>query len=213
MERAARERTVTATATRRARSPPVYEYSHDGGNCAVTGGYVYRGTAIPALRGGYLFADYCGGTLRGARRRRTARSRSDRILAGARSPAITSFGQDADGELYVLSDGGDASTAIDPRLIAGSATGVLLLALVDDHAGDAAGDRVRRDRARERRRSTRVERARHAHRPALVVGAAARAATTVGASCQRKPGTSLESKPARAWNSVRVKPGRQHHAR
>ena len=43
---------------------PIAEYSHDSGRCAVTGGYVYRGRAIPALVGGYLFADYCSGEIR-----------------------------------------------------------------------------------------------------------------------------------------------------
>ena len=62
--------------------PPVYEQSHDDGACSVTGGFVYRGTAIPALAGSYVFTDYCDGTLRtltssgnGEYRRRRARSR------------------------------------------------------------------------------------------------------------------------------------------
>jgi glucose/arabinose dehydrogenase len=85
--------------------PPVFEYSHDDGNCAVTGGYVYRGSAIPAMQGVYLFADYCAGLLR-ALVASDGRVVQDRILT-VRSPAITSFGQDAAGELYVLSDEGD----------------------------------------------------------------------------------------------------------
>jgi glucose/arabinose dehydrogenase len=83
---------------------PVYELSHDNGNCAVTGGFVYRGTRIPALRGGYLFADYCVGQLR-AITVENGRVAQERELP-ARAPSITSFGQDGDGELYVLSDGG-----------------------------------------------------------------------------------------------------------
>jgi glucose/arabinose dehydrogenase len=83
---------------------PVYELSHDGGNCSITGGYVYRGTKIPALRGGYLFADYCGGQLR-AITVQDGKVAQERVLP-ARAQTITSFGQDADGELYVLSDGG-----------------------------------------------------------------------------------------------------------
>jgi glucose/arabinose dehydrogenase len=44
-------------------TPPVYEYDHSNGSCAVTGGVVYRGSAIRTLRGWYVFADYCSGVL------------------------------------------------------------------------------------------------------------------------------------------------------
>ncbi len=91
--------------------PPVFDYSHDGGNCSVTGGYVYRGTKIPALRGGYLFADYCGGSLR-ALVAQDGKVVQDRILP-VRMPSITSFGQGTNGELYVLSDSGTVSR-VDP---------------------------------------------------------------------------------------------------
>ena len=47
--------------------PPVFEYSHDDGSCSVTGGYVYRGRAIAALRGMYVFTDYCTGAHPGPR--------------------------------------------------------------------------------------------------------------------------------------------------
>jgi glucose/arabinose dehydrogenase len=85
--------------------PPVFEYAHEGGNCSVTGGYVYRGAAIPALKGVYLFADYCVGQLRGLVAS-GGKVVQDRILP-VRTPTITSFGQDTAGELYVLSDGGE----------------------------------------------------------------------------------------------------------
>ena len=39
--------------------PPVAEYSHAGGSCSITGGYVYRGRAMPAFRGRYVYGDYC----------------------------------------------------------------------------------------------------------------------------------------------------------
>jgi glucose/arabinose dehydrogenase len=90
---------------------PVYELSHDGGNCSITGGYVYRGTKIPALRGGYLFADYCGGQLR-AITVQDGKVAQERVLP-VRASSITSFGQDADGELYVLSDSGEV-LRVDP---------------------------------------------------------------------------------------------------
>ncbi|MDQ1439202.1 MAG: hypothetical protein QOK43_2831 [Acidimicrobiaceae bacterium] len=76
--------------------PPVYEYSHDGGNCSVTGGYAYRGKALRGFEGMYFFADYCGGKLMGLRN-----GKAEDLHVDIASPA--SFGQDADGEVYALS--------------------------------------------------------------------------------------------------------------
>lgn len=82
---------------------PVYEYSHDHG-CVVTGGYVYRGTAIPDLVGAYVFADFCAGALE-AIRLKDGRVVDHRIL-GPVVPSLSSFGEDAQGELYAMSLGG-----------------------------------------------------------------------------------------------------------
>jgi glucose/arabinose dehydrogenase len=79
---------------------PVHEYTHVDGNCSVTGGYVYRGSRIPGLRGDYLFADYCRGELRALVPSGTAWRA---VALGPKLDAISSFGQDAGGELYVLS--------------------------------------------------------------------------------------------------------------
>jgi len=80
---------------------PIYEYDHSGGRCAVTGGYVYRGNDIAALQGAYLFADYCDGKINGLVRKADGSvSVTDLRLTSAE---LTSFGEDADGELYVLS--------------------------------------------------------------------------------------------------------------
>jgi glucose/arabinose dehydrogenase len=84
---------------------PVHTYSHDDG-CSITGGYVYRGEALPALQGRYFFADYCTGVLE-----------SFRYVDGAvtgllKSPELgelgsfMSFGTDAAGELYLMRDDG-----------------------------------------------------------------------------------------------------------
>jgi glucose/arabinose dehydrogenase len=83
---------------------PLLEYSHRDG-CSVTGGLVYRGRRVPALRGAYLFSDYCRGWLRSFRveNGRAVDLREWKVpsLAGA-----TSFGRDADGEAYVLVQSG-----------------------------------------------------------------------------------------------------------
>jgi glucose/arabinose dehydrogenase len=91
--------------------PPVYEYSHEGGNCSVTGGHVYRGRKIPALRGVYLFADYCVGDLRGVVLQ-DGRVAQERILPVS-GGSVSGFGEDNDGELYVVSDQGEIYS-VDP---------------------------------------------------------------------------------------------------
>jgi len=85
---------------------PVVEYSHANG-CAVIGGYVYRGSRLPELTGQYLYSDLCSGWVR-----------SFQVLLGqARNPhdwtseinpggGVTSFGEDARGELYILNGSG-----------------------------------------------------------------------------------------------------------
>jgi glucose/arabinose dehydrogenase len=85
--------------TRSPDTKPIAEYSHAGGACSVTGGYVYRGTNIPALAGFYIFGDYCNGRLwtlvrfGGAWRLGLLRDTSY---------LISSFGEDDAGELYLV---------------------------------------------------------------------------------------------------------------
>ncbi|MDX2119634.1 MAG: PQQ-dependent sugar dehydrogenase [Gemmatimonadota bacterium] len=84
---------------------PVLDYDH-GDGCSVTGGYVYRGTDVPSLAGHYLYADYCSGFVRSFRYQGgQAVSRLDR---NALRPGgnITSFGEDARGEVYILTGNG-----------------------------------------------------------------------------------------------------------
>jgi len=85
---------------------PVTEYGHDGGACAVTGGYVYRGSAIPSLRGHYFYGDFCAGFVKSLRiDGGSAVDQRDwpQLAPGGQ---ITSFGQDAGGEVYVVTSGG-----------------------------------------------------------------------------------------------------------
>jgi glucose/arabinose dehydrogenase len=83
---------------------PVLEYNHSGGGCAVVGDYVYRGSAIPALRGAYLFGDDCLAPIV-AVVRAGGRIVQRRTLPIAVS-SLSSFGEDRNGELYALSLGG-----------------------------------------------------------------------------------------------------------
>ena len=80
------------------------EYSHADGSCSITGGYVYRGKALPALRGRYVYGDYCSGNVWSLRisRGRALTIRREPISV----PELSSFGEDAAGELYAVSLGG-----------------------------------------------------------------------------------------------------------
>ncbi len=82
---------------------PIAEYSHDEG-CSVTGGYVYRGALFPRLLGTYLFGDYCSGTL--WKLQRDGASWASAVAL--QTPyAISTFGEDEGGELYLADyDGG-----------------------------------------------------------------------------------------------------------
>jgi glucose/arabinose dehydrogenase len=84
---------------------PITEYTHEDG-CSITGGYVYRGRRFPSLRGGYFFSDYCSGKVWAIDADGPARQRPVELLDTER--AISSFGLDARGELYVTDLAGGA---------------------------------------------------------------------------------------------------------
>jgi glucose/arabinose dehydrogenase len=85
-------------------APPIAEYSHAFG-CSVVGGYVSRGEREPALTGVYLFGDYCSGLVWGLGRDAGGDwALSDPIETGL---TISSFGEDAAGEVYLVSLSGD----------------------------------------------------------------------------------------------------------
>ncbi len=81
---------------------PVITYRHADGGCSVTGGYVYRGTDVPALEGAYLYTDYCQGHLQAALVDGSRQVNDQADLGALPASAPLSFGQDADSELYVL---------------------------------------------------------------------------------------------------------------
>ena len=82
---------------------PVAEYSHAEGGCSITGGYVYRGEKYPALAGQYFFGDYCTGNIWSLQRDGDQWPLSKRFTADRR---ISSFGEDVNGEVYVIDHGG-----------------------------------------------------------------------------------------------------------
>lgn len=84
-------------------TPPVAEYGHQGGRCVVTGGYVYRGMKSPALRGWYLFGDYCSGEIFGLRPMTGGSPVAQEPLVLLKTGLrISSFGEDEEGEVYVV---------------------------------------------------------------------------------------------------------------
>jgi glucose/arabinose dehydrogenase len=91
---------------------PVYQYSHTGGNCTVIGGYVYRGSAIPDLQGTYFFGDFCSGVVHSFRYAQGAAGDVTDWPALHTSGPLTSFGEDAAGELYLLESSGRVSRIV-----------------------------------------------------------------------------------------------------
>ncbi len=90
---------------------PVFDYGHADENCSVTGGYVYRGKAIPALRGAYVFGDFCKSKIRGlvVSDNGSAAPEVRDLGIAVSANTLAAFGEDATGELYVLSLGGEIS--------------------------------------------------------------------------------------------------------
>lgn len=82
---------------------PIWEYGHSLG-VSITGGYVYRGSRIPELVGEYIYGDYGSGRIWGLRYDGTAPAVNRLLLASGLN--ITSFGVDADGELYLCAFNG-----------------------------------------------------------------------------------------------------------
>lgn len=86
---------------------PVLEYGHDEG-CSVTGGVVYRGCRMPDLAGTYFYGDYCSAFVRSFRLEngRPVEQRDWTAALGVSLGNISSFGTDADGEIYIVDHGG-----------------------------------------------------------------------------------------------------------
>jgi len=85
------------------RVSPTYVYSHAHG-CSVSGGYVYRGTAVPSARGRYFFGDYCAGTVWSFPTDAHGRTGPPRVEGDV--PNVSAFGVDGNGNLYAASQNG-----------------------------------------------------------------------------------------------------------
>lgn len=77
---------------------PIWDYDHSNG-CSITGGYVYRGEAYPELWGNYFFSDYCSGNIWALVAQDEGEPIVNLVLQSGLGPA--SFGQDANGEVYI----------------------------------------------------------------------------------------------------------------
>jgi glucose/arabinose dehydrogenase len=90
-----------ATCSQTGLTLPVAEYTHAEG-CSITGGYVYRGSRVPSLTGRYLYGDYCQGWVRSftliGGQAKDGREWPDLAVGSS----LTSFAEDARGELYVM---------------------------------------------------------------------------------------------------------------
>jgi glucose/arabinose dehydrogenase len=91
---------------------PVFEYANDSSTCAITGGYVVRDQALGDLYGRYLYADFCAGELRSLNP--GIPTASDDQSEGLSVPFVTSFGEDADCRLYVVSQIGPVYRLTEP---------------------------------------------------------------------------------------------------
>jgi glucose/arabinose dehydrogenase len=89
---------------------PAFEYPHSGGDCSITGGYVYRGRLFLRLIRTYFYGDYCSGKIWGSR---FSSSFFDTRLFSARAPGVTTFGEDATGEIYLATEGGLLARIVD----------------------------------------------------------------------------------------------------
>ncbi|MYD64918.1 MAG: PQQ-dependent sugar dehydrogenase [Chloroflexi bacterium] len=87
-------------------TPPLMAYGHDAGRCSVTGGVVYRGKALEALRGVYLFGDFCTGDVFALRPpgedADPASGRTEPVVLVSGAGSLVSFGLDDAGEVLVV---------------------------------------------------------------------------------------------------------------
>jgi glucose/arabinose dehydrogenase len=92
---------------------PVHSYSHETGGCSITGGFVYRGAALPQLQGQYFFSDFCDGRIRSIiYADGQAGPEVDWSDALGNPGSVSSFGTDSSGELYLMTIDGNLSKLV-----------------------------------------------------------------------------------------------------
>jgi hypothetical protein len=85
---------------------PAYSYTHEGGACSIIGGFVYRGRRIREIQGQYFYSDYCNSWVRSYTYTSDGTNRSWHQWLDGGLGNIVSFGEDAEGELYICSSNG-----------------------------------------------------------------------------------------------------------
>ncbi len=91
---------------------PIHTYNHSANNCSVTGGYNYRGCGIAGMDGTYFFADYCSNTIwsfkyDGVTKTEFTNRTTELVPNIGSITSITSFGEDAYGEIYICDQNGE----------------------------------------------------------------------------------------------------------
>ena len=120
---------------------PLAEYSHNGGNCSITGGYVYRGNVYSDIAGLYFFADFCSGIIG------TVDNSGNLVDYGSFPGNWASFGEDVNKELYILDLNGGRIYKIKGGEIAGTDDNPLAntLSMVPNPASDSVSFTLRND--------------------------------------------------------------------
>ena len=127
-------------------TPPVWEYDHSAGDCSVTGGYVYRGSASPRMQGLYIYGDFCTGRIWGLRREGGVWKNYHLISAPFR---ISTFGENEAGRLFVaayntgtiyeVGDGGDVQFSSSAFTVnEGSGTATITVTRINGSTGAAS---------------------------------------------------------------------------
>ncbi len=109
---------------------PVAEYTHQNGDCSVTGGFVYRGQSVPALQGHFVYGDFCTGRMFSTVKSGSQSYTTKELLLSGMN--ISTFGQGNDGEIIVVNYGGSGSGAEFYRLKDTSGSGSSIAANLSD---------------------------------------------------------------------------------